>query len=624
MVGQEHVAKTLKNAIASQKIGHGYLFTGTRGVGKTSAARILAKALNCTNPQDLEPCGECDSCKSIDSGSAMDVLEIDGASNRGVEDIRELREQVKYAPMNGRYKVYIIDEVHMLTKEAFNALLKTLEEPPAHVVFLFATTEIRKVPPTILSRVQRFDFKRITEQKLRDRLAYIGEQENMTLEEEALDILSRRANGSMRDALSLLDQVYAFSGTNLTGEAVQSVLGIPPEKTYEALLEAIESQNKSNCFSLLEEALSLGVEVAEFLSGFGSFLRNVLFARQEGLKAFDLGLSEERFAHLQSLSPSLREGDLIRYSKVVSDVLLELKQVAHPRLAVEMGLVRLASLDRVVDLSQLLGQPVSIPEGLSFRPATATESPAPEKKNASAVETLANLTPSTSASPVEDPVETGPEETADTPLSTVTHTEESTATLNMPSELVAPPDYIDTIPIEEPDVLDNLYPSSLEESLEGIEGDEALEEKRVQAPIMASTQEFVTHWDMLIQELMDSEPLIAGQFQGTQIQWNQESPYVLEVLFDKSNKYDVVHLDPSGLRTLEGFLGQKLEEPKSIRLKPVLQETQESRPSGQESTSSSQGTHRPGVTVDRDTLLAKEPMIAYAMELFQGDLIYSG
>jgi DNA polymerase-3 subunit gamma/tau len=290
----------------------------------------------------------------------MDVLEIDGASNRGVEDIRELREQVKFAPMKGKFKVYIIDEVHMLTKEAFNALLKTLEEPPNDVIFIFATTEIRRVPQTILSRVQRFDFKRISELKIREHLKYLCDQESIHPEPEALEILSIRADGSMRDALSLFDQVLAFAGKEVGAEAVRRVLGIPPEETYDELVLAITSQNKKACFETLEKFYHMGIDTFEILNGLSLYLRNLLFARQPDISMAALGLSESRFNSLRTLGGNLQDGDIVRYSKLVSDMLNDLRNAPNARLTLEMGIVKLASLDKMVSISKLLEHTLAI------------------------------------------------------------------------------------------------------------------------------------------------------------------------------------------------------------------------------------------------------------------------
>ncbi len=360
LVGQEAVAQTLGNAIKSGKISHGYLFTGTRGVGKTSAARIFTKGLNCAQGPIAKPCGVCDSCRAIDSGSSMDVLEIDGASNRGVDDIRELREQVKYAPMHGNFKIYIIDEVHMLTREAFNALLKTLEEPPSHVVFIFATTEVRKVPATILSRVQRFDFKRIPEAKIKSRLVHICQADSIQVDEEALDIIANRADGSMRDSLSLFDQVYAFSSDRITAESVRQSAGIPSEDMYESLFSGLKGQDKAACFLVIESFYNQGIEVSEFLRGFGGFLRNVLYARQKDMPASFLNIKESRVSELQQLSAGLQDGDIIRYSQCVSQMLDHLRTAPNPRLTIEMGMARLASLDKIVLISQLIEQANSL------------------------------------------------------------------------------------------------------------------------------------------------------------------------------------------------------------------------------------------------------------------------
>jgi DNA polymerase-3 subunit gamma/tau len=374
MVGQDHIAQTIRNAIDGKRISHAYLFTGTRGVGKTTSARILAKALNCKNGPTPIPCEACENCKAVNNGSSLDVLEIDGASNNGVDNIRELREQANYAPMNGTYKIYVIDEVHMLSKGAFNALLKTLEEPPPHVVFIFATTESNKVPNTILSRVQRFDFKRISEEHIRGRLEYICAQEGIKPEREALEAVSRKADGSMRDALSLFDQVYAYSGADFSLEAARKVLGLPRDALFDGLLRALIQHDQKTCFSSVQEAHQEGIETQALLIGFGEYLRNMLFARQ-GVGPSALGLGEQRYAELVSLAPELRDGDIIRYAKMVSDILAQLKVSAHPRLAVELGFSRMAALDRVVTLSQVLGQDFAPAPAQPARPAESGRVP---------------------------------------------------------------------------------------------------------------------------------------------------------------------------------------------------------------------------------------------------------
>ena len=264
MVGQEHIAKTLQNAIEGGRLHHAFLFTGTRGVGKTTSARILARTLNCTGGDPLHPCGQCESCKDIAGGTPMDVFEIDAASNTGVDNIRDVIERVQYPPVIGKYKVFIIDEVHMLTTGAFNALLKTLEEPPEHVIFIFATTEVNKVPQTILSRVQRFDFKRLTIEQIRSRLRYICEQEGINATDEALDIFAEKADGSMRDGLTYFDQAYAFTGNEMSADAVRSVLGIPPVELFFTLISAIEGHDLKGCFKMVDGVWFLNSRTATF------------------------------------------------------------------------------------------------------------------------------------------------------------------------------------------------------------------------------------------------------------------------------------------------------------------------------------------------------------------------
>ena len=382
MVGQEHIAKTLRNAIESKRIAHSYLFTGTRGVGKTTSARILAKALNCKNGPTPTPCEKCENCVAVNQGGSMDVLEIDGASNNGVDSIRDLREQVKYAPMQGTYKIYIIDEVHMLSKAAFNALLKTLEEPPPHVVFIFATTEVGKVPHTILSRVQRFDFRRISEASIRERLEFTCGKEGVAPQVEALEAIARKADGSMRDALSLFDRVVAFTGKELTLDATRKVLGIPEDRLYGDLLKNLMSHDTAGCFSTLEEVYHQGLEVSEFLAGFGEYLRDALFSRQQGITPAMLGMGEARFRDLRTLALDLQDGDLLRFAKITSELLSGLKTAPHPRLWIELGLARMAALDRVVTLSQLLGQEAPTPHTVHAQP-TSVAVPAPEIKKKS-------------------------------------------------------------------------------------------------------------------------------------------------------------------------------------------------------------------------------------------------
>ncbi|HXN06882.1 MAG TPA: DNA polymerase III subunit gamma/tau, partial [Nitrospiria bacterium] len=279
IIGQAHVARTLMNAIQSNRLAHAYLFSGARGVGKTTMARLLAKAVNCEKGPTIHPCGVCSLCVEVSAGTAADVLEIDGASNRGIDNIRELRDQVKYAPLKGKNKVYIIDEVHMLTTEAFNALLKTLEEPPPHTIFIMATTELHKIPATILSRCQQFHFKKISRLEMISRLRLIGTEEKITVSDKALLLIAKAANGSLRDALSLFDQVVSYGGENISDEDVISLLGLVDSRAFQGLAEGLSRQDIPSVLRQLRGLMESGHDIKYFGQEWVGHLRNLIMMK---------------------------------------------------------------------------------------------------------------------------------------------------------------------------------------------------------------------------------------------------------------------------------------------------------------------------------------------------------
>ncbi len=355
VTAQEHVTVTIKNAILRNRIAHAYLFSGPSGVGKTTTARILAKAINCPNVKDGEPCNECDICKEITEGRSLDVIEIDGASNRGIDEIRDLRESVRYSPSRLKYKVYIIDEVHMLTKEAFNALLKTLEEPPSYVLFVFATTEPHKVIPTILTRCQRFDFKRIEIEKIIERLKFISKEEKIAVDEESFVTIAKKGDGSMRDALSIFDQVAAFCGNDIRHEAVVSALSLVDSELFFEATGMIEKSDSKGAIELTARTAARGYDPVDFLEGLAEHFRNLLVASTTG-KAELIEASEDirnRYIETAAKFDSL---DLLRLLKTTSEAIQQIKYVSQPRIKLEMTMLQLVNMERSVRLRELLQQ----------------------------------------------------------------------------------------------------------------------------------------------------------------------------------------------------------------------------------------------------------------------------
>jgi DNA polymerase-3 subunit gamma/tau len=387
LVGQEPVARALANAIQGGRVAHAYLFTGARGVGKTSTARILARALNCAKGPTATPCGECETCRSIASGEDVDVLEIDAASNRGIDNIRDIRGNVQYRPSRARYKIYIIDEVHMLTKESFNALLKTLEEPPAHVKFIFATTEVEKVPITILSRCQRFDFAGIPLPQIIERLKLIVEREKLEADPDALELIARRAGGSMRDAQSLLDQLLAFGGDRLTADQVHHLLGTAGDDRILALAGAVLARDAKGALDLLDEACAGGLQLGELVDQLIAYWRDLMVVQHGGTEGRDLSVPARHHRTLLEHGKAVSPEGVLAGLDVLSATRARLRGVNHARTLVEMALVRLTRLGELASLSQLaqwLSQARLDPRAAAAPPAVAGRIAPPEgvKKNA--------------------------------------------------------------------------------------------------------------------------------------------------------------------------------------------------------------------------------------------------
>ncbi|MCC8160669.1 MAG: DNA polymerase III subunit gamma/tau [Oscillospiraceae bacterium] len=378
IVGQGHITQTLKNQIANNKIGHAYLFCGTRGTGKTTCAKVLSRAVNCLDPQDSNPCNECDVCKGILDGSILDVKEIDAASNNGVDNIREIRDDVRYVSTNAKYTVYIIDEVHMLSAGAFNALLKTLEEPPEHVIFILATTEAHKVPQTILSRCQRFDFKRIRPSDIILRMKEIAHGDKLNISDDAYELLGRLADGSMRDALSILERVVSACGNSITAESITSTLGISTAESVFRITEAIADGDVGKIISVIDSVMSDGKDLRVFIDSLISNLRDMLLCKISDNSPAPLDYSAEDMVKLKALSNKMSFEKISHAASVLSDAQADTKWVKSPRIIYELALIKLAKpefddspaavLDRIASLeSQVANGAVTDTSSLSNR-----------------------------------------------------------------------------------------------------------------------------------------------------------------------------------------------------------------------------------------------------------------
>lgn len=376
--GQDHIVTTLKNQIKADRIGHAYLFCGTRGTGKTTIAKIFAKAVNCEHPIEGSPCGECAACKAIAAGNSMNVIEIDAASNNGVDNIRQIREEVEYRPTEGKYKVYIIDEVHMLSIGAFNALLKTLEEPPAYVIFILATTEAHKIPITILSRCQRYDFRRISIDTIASRLKELMETEQVVVEEKAIRYVAKMGDGSMRDALSLLDQCIAFYlGQELTYDKVLETLGAVDTEVFSRLLRQVLEKNITGAIATVEELVVEGRELGQFVNDFTWYLRNLMLVHSSDDMEDVLDISSENLALLKEEAKMVDIDILMRYIRIFSELGSQIKYAAQKRILIEIAIIKLCKPEMEKDYNSLVDRIDSlekkVEKGVVMAPGSARQ-----------------------------------------------------------------------------------------------------------------------------------------------------------------------------------------------------------------------------------------------------------
>ena len=375
--GQDHIVTTLKNQIKTGRIGHAYLFTGTRGTGKTTIAKIMAKAVNCENPTDGSPCNKCAICSNINENTSINVRELDAASNNGVDSIRQIIEEVEYPPTEGKYKVYIIDEVHMLSTGAFNALLKTLEEPPGYVIFILATTEVAKIPITILSRCQRYDFKRITIDTIAKRLRELCDKEDITAEDKAINYIAKVADGSMRDALSLLDQCIAFYlGEDLTFDNVLSCLGAVDTEIFSRLLRYIIDRNVAGTIEIVDEVVQSGKEIGQFVTDFTWYLRNIILIRSSADMADVIDVSSENLKLLQEEANLVTDEDVMRYIRILSELNNQIRFASSKRVLVEIAMIKLCKPAIEPDVSNVLERlehlEDEVENGIKINPASVS------------------------------------------------------------------------------------------------------------------------------------------------------------------------------------------------------------------------------------------------------------
>jgi DNA polymerase-3 subunit gamma/tau len=557
VVGQQHVCQTLRRALELKRLSHAYLFSGPRGVGKTTVARILAKALNCDQGPGPDPCNTCPSCQDIAGSRGFDVLEIDGASHRGIDEIRTLRENVRYAPTQGKHKVYIIDEVHMLTTEAFNALLKTLEEPPPQVVFVFATTEPHKVPPTIASRCQRFEFRKIPSSMIRQRLQKIAAAEDTTVTDEALGLIARRADGSMRDAEGLLDQAIAFAEGPVTPKHLQDLLGGTGQESATALLARIIAHDARGVLAVIDDSLQAGTDPGQLAQGFGDFLRDLLLVKVGAETDSVQTISDEQRKRLVDAGSDIAEEDLIAMLTLWAPVQRELRTSPQPRLSLELAALKLAKQERAAGLREVLDRLREV-EQLMLEGETRDSVVLQEDAGGSESESTGDE-PEAAAEVSEPAARTEPE--LPPPASEAPRAEPERAR----SESGAPEAAAEPAP-PPPEAIDE-QPAT--EQRQGIDGKAQLPDSEPGS--VAPTPWTVDRWPAVVEELKADSTHFAALLYGTRLEEAQPGRYV--ILFPERHTWHMKQVQapeylPVIVQILSHHTGRKVEL--MCRLKPGL------------------------------------------------------
>ena len=587
VLGQDHVVQTLKNAIQQRRLAHAYLFVGPRGTGKTSTARILAKAMNCVQGPTPTPCGVCDSCREIALGISLDVLEIDGASNNSVDQVRELRDNVRFAPVRGRYKVYIIDEVHMLTQQAFNALLKTLEEPPQHVVFVFATTEPHKVLPTILSRCQRFDLHRIPPRIIAEHLNYIAKQEGIALSAAAGNAIATAADGGLRDAESMLDQLVAFCGTSIDEQQVLEVFGLTAEQVVLDLSQAIITRESTTALHLIHGQQEAGKDLSKLLTDLLNFLRSLLIAQVDASSLQD-EQSEKARTITASLKTKLNTSQLLRLMETLSEVEPTLKWATNKKLHLELAVIRAiqslaeVGFNQVLDALEELRQTPSTPgpSGKGPSPTAKNENLVVPNRNPVAEAEPLQRTPVTEEGTVVEPVETAPVvQAVDTP---------------------------NLVGVESPPAETVEVPRAQSSQASSASSETTTDEQEL-IPTAAESPDLSQLWIDIVTEVRVRRPLIQQYFTAAVPISLLHSELKLGFASDQSMAMETL-LRPNNRKFIEQLLTEKLGQPTAIRgeirddLAPII------FPEKIEQTGNIEDDFK------------KDPLIQKALEIFQAEI----